>query len=80
MENCLLVIFDKIPCTMVQGVLSNFEATLKIHKKSNFDLESAQIFYATQEHVYASEKIIKMEISLLAIFDKIPCTVFFVKF
>ena len=37
MENSLLAIFGKIPCTIVQGTLSNFRATLKIHKKSNFD-------------------------------------------
>ena len=37
MENSLGAIFDKIPCTIVQGVWSDFGATLKIHKKSNFD-------------------------------------------
>ena len=31
MENSLPVIFDKIPCT---GILSNFGATLKIHKSA----------------------------------------------
>ena len=29
--------FGQIPCTIVQGVWPDFEATLKIHKKSNFD-------------------------------------------
>ena len=37
--------------------------------------ESAQTKYITSEHVYVSEKIIKMENSLLAIFDEIPCTI-----
>ena len=32
MENSLLAIFDKLPCTIVQDVLSNFGVTLKIHK------------------------------------------------
>ena len=30
MKNSLLAIFDKIPCTIVQGLRSNFGATLKI--------------------------------------------------
>ena len=37
MKNSLLVIFDKIPCTIVQGLWLDFGATLKICKKSNFD-------------------------------------------
>ena len=37
MQNSLGAIFDKIPCTIVQGVWLDFGATLKIHKKSNFD-------------------------------------------
>ena len=37
MENSLLAIFDKIPCTIAHGLWSDFGATLKIHKKSNFD-------------------------------------------
>ena len=35
METSLLAIFDEIPCTIVQGTLSNFGVTLKICKKSN---------------------------------------------
>ena len=36
MENSLsfLAKFAQTPCTIVQGLLSNFGATLKIHKKS----------------------------------------------
>ena len=37
MENSLLAIFGKIPCTIVQGLWPDFGATLKICKKSNFD-------------------------------------------
>ena len=37
MENSLLVIFDKISCTIEHGHWPNFGATSKIHKKSNFD-------------------------------------------
>ena len=29
--------FGPRPCTIVQGLWPNFGATLKIHKKSNFD-------------------------------------------
>ena len=36
MENSLLAIFDKSPCTTVQGLWPDFGATLKIHKKSKF--------------------------------------------
>ena len=32
MKNSLLMIFDKIPCTIVQGVLSKFGAILKSTK------------------------------------------------
>ena len=37
MENSPGAIFDKIPCTIVQGLWPDFGANLKIHKKSNFD-------------------------------------------
>ena len=37
MENFLLAIFDELPCTIVQGIWPDFGATLKIHKKSNFN-------------------------------------------
>ena len=32
-----LVKFGETPCTIVQGLSPNFEATLKIHKKSKLD-------------------------------------------
>ena len=41
MENSLLFIFDEIWLEtmyyIVQGILPDFKATLKIHEKSNFD-------------------------------------------
>ena len=40
MENSLLFIFGEIwpkHCTIVQGLLSDFGVTLKIHKKSKCD-------------------------------------------
>ena len=37
MENSLLVIFGRRPCTIVQGLFPDFGATSKICKKSNFD-------------------------------------------
>ena len=55
MENSLLVIFDKIPCTIVQGVLSNFGVTFKIHKKSNFDLNQFQ-FFMQHKNIYMYQK------------------------
>ena len=37
MGKSLRAIFDKIHCTIVQALWPDFGATLKIHKKSNFD-------------------------------------------
>ena len=55
MKNSLLAVFDKIPCTIVQGTLSNFGATLKIHKKSNFDRN--QLKLSTQrKNMYMHQK------------------------
>ena len=50
MENFLLFIFGKIwqnHCTIVQGLLSDFGATLKNHKKFKLDQELVQTFYTT---------------------------------
>ena len=44
MENSLLAIFGQIPCTIVQGLWPDFLATLKIHKKSNFDRIQLKLF------------------------------------
>ena len=59
MENSLLFIFDEIwpqPCTIVQGLLSDFGATLKIRKKSNFDQN--QLKLSTQhKYMYMYQKM-----------------------
>ena len=58
MENSFLVNFDEIwprPCTIVQGLWPNFGATLKIHKKSNFDRN--QLILSTQhKYMYMHQK------------------------
>ena len=59
MENSFLVIFDEIwPMTLyyiVQGLWPHFEATLKIHKKSNFDRN--QLKLSTQrKNMYMPQK------------------------
>ena len=60
MKNSLLVILPKFgprPCTIVQGLLSDFGATLKIRKKSKFDRN--QLKLATQ-HKYMYMHQIKL--------------------
>ena len=55
MENSLLAIFDKIPCTIVQGLWPDFGATLKIRKKSKFDRN--QLKLSTQhKYMYMYQK------------------------
>ena len=61
--------FGQRPCTIVQGLWPDFGETLKIRKKSNFDWN--QLKLSTQHKYMVSEKIIKMEDSLLVIFDEI---------
>ena len=53
--------FGQRPCTIVQGLLPDFGATLKIiRKKSNFDQN--QLKLSTQhKYMYMYQKIIKME-------------------
>ena len=41
--------FGQRPCTIVQGLWSDFGATLKIRKKSNFDQNQRKI--STQVHI-----------------------------
>ena len=60
MENSLLVIFDEIwPKSLyyiVQGLWPEFRATLKIHKKSNFDRN--QLKLSTQhKYMYMHQKM-----------------------
>ena len=49
MENSLGAIFDKIPCTIAHGLWPDFGATLKIHKKSNFDRNQLKL---DKQHKY----------------------------
>ena len=50
MENCLNLIFDEIwPTIIVQGLLLDFGAILKIHKKSNFDRNQLKL---STQHKY----------------------------
>ena len=60
MENSLLFIFDEIwpmTCTIVQGLLPDFGATLKIRKKSNFDQN--QLKLSTQhKYMYMYQKML----------------------
>ena len=49
MENSLLAIFGRSPCTIVQGLWPDFLATLKIHKKSNFDRNQLKL---SMQHKY----------------------------
>ena len=75
MQNSLGAIFDKTPCTIVQGVWPDFGATLKIHKKSNFDRNQLKLDTQHKNMYMHQKKNIKMQNSLGAIFDKIPCTI-----
>ena len=76
MENSLLANFDEIwPMTLYFDQV--FEQLKKICKKSNFDQNQLKV--STQhKYMYVSEKIIKMENSLLANFDEIwPMTLYY---
>ena len=55
MENSLLAIFDEIPCTIVHGLGPDFSATLKIHKKSNFDWNQFK-FDTQHQNMYMYQK------------------------
>ena len=61
MENSLLFIFGKIGqnhCTIiVQGLLSDFGATLKIHKKSKFDRNQLKLSTQLKYMYMYQEKI-----------------------
>ena len=60
MENSLLSFLIKFglrPCTIVQGLLPDFGATLKIRKKSNFDWN--QLKLSTQhKYMYMYQKML----------------------
>ena len=55
MENSLGAIFDKSPCTIVQGLSPNFGATLKIHNKSNFNQNQLKL-YTQHKNMYMYQK------------------------
>ena len=70
--------FGQRPCTIVQGVWPDFLATLKIHKKSNFDQNQLKLSTSHKDIYNVSENVIKMENYLLAIFTKIwPITLYY---
>ena len=51
-----LMKFGPRPCTIVQGLWPDFGATLKIHKKSNFDRN--QLKLSTQhKYMYMYQKM-----------------------
>ena len=62
--------FDKNPCTIVQGLWPDFGATLKIHKKSNFDQNHLKLETQHKNMYICFRKNIKMENSLFDIFAK----------
>ena len=81
MKNSFLFIFDEIwPKTLyiVQGLWPDFGATLKIHKKSNFDRNQ---FKLSTQHKYMymhQKKLLKWQIlsfSFLTKFGPRPCTI-----
>ena len=49
MKNSVGAIFDEIPCTIAHGLWPDFGATLKIHKKSNFDQNQLKLH---KQHKY----------------------------
>ena len=68
--------FGPRPCTIVQRLWPDFGATSKIRKISNFDRN--QLKLSTQHKYMFMYQIIKMENSLLVIFDEIwPETMYY---
>ena len=55
MENSLIAIFDKFPCTIAHGLGPNFGATLKIYKKSKFNRNQLK-FSRQHENMYMYQK------------------------
>ena len=75
MENPLLAIFAKIPCTIYSPwSLAQFLSNFKNSQKSNFDRNQLKFSMQHKNTYVYSEKIIKMENPLLVISDKIPNT------
>ena len=57
MEHSLLAIFGPRPCTIVQGLLPDFIATLKIHEKSNCDQNQLKISKQHKKMYMHQEKL-----------------------
>ena len=55
MENSLLAIFDQIPCTIAHGLWPDFGATLKIHKKLDYDRNQLKLD-KQHENMYMYQK------------------------
>ena len=62
MENSLLVIFGKIPCTIAHGFWPDFGATLKIHKKSNYDRNQLKLDKQHKNMYMYQKKLLKWRI------------------
>ena len=80
MKNSLLAIFAKIwPITLYYstGTLVRFLATLKIHKKSNFDRNQLKLF-TSHKTMYMYQKMYENEkfspSHFLMKFGQLPCT------
>ena len=70
--------FDQNHCTIVQGLLSDFGATLKNHKKSKFDWNQLKLSTQYKYMYMYQEKLLKWRILYLSIllkFDKNHCTI-----
>ena len=79
MENSHLAIFDEFwPTTLVQGIWPDFGATLKIHKKSNFDRNELKLS-AQHKYMYMyQKKLLEWRIPTLPFlmnFGRRPCTI-----
>ena len=74
----ILVKFDQNHCTIVQGLLSDFGATLKNHKKSKLDQNELKL--STQlKYMYMYQRKIQkwriLNLSILVKFDQNHCTI-----
>ena len=70
--------FGQSPCTIVQGLLPDFEATLKIRKKSNFDRNQLKLSTQHKNMYMYQKKFLKwriLSLSFLMKFGQSPCTI-----
>ena len=69
--------FGQTPCTIVQGFWPNFGATLRIHKKSNFDQNHLKISTQHNNMYTYQKKLLKwriLSLPFLMKFGQRPCT------